>query len=140
MNKFLIPLMALLGAGCASYSSNSTGASSAGSSGTSGNVTPNGTIAPLSPPVDRSNDMRSQILAAHPEWSPEVQQFVKDGRLGQGMPEEAVKAAWGTAAEKISSNEGGVSKDEWVYKYPSDPKVYHLYFENGVLKSWKQAP
>jgi hypothetical protein len=84
--------------------------------------------------------MRSQTLAAHPEWSPEVQQFVREGRLGVGMPDEAVKASWGTPAEKIASNDGGVKKEEWIYRYPADPKVTHLNFADGKLTSWQQTP
>jgi hypothetical protein len=82
--------------------------------------------------------MRSQALAAHPEWTPEVQQWVKEGRLGPGMTTEAVQAAWGTAAKKTKDTAQGLVKEEWTYSYPKDPNVYQLHFENGKLVTWSQ--
>ena len=64
---------------------------------------------------------------------------MKQGRLGQMMPPEAVQASWGTPTEKKQSSADGITKEEWVYSYPKDPVVSHLFFENGMLKSWTQT-
>ena len=129
MKKLLLPLVVVTWTGCATSTSKPSAQFQA--SGGAGGLA-------LMPPSSRPGDPRSQALLNHPEWTAEVQEWVKHGQLGQAMPAEAVQASWGTPSEKKKSNFESVAKEEWVYSYPKDPVVSHLFFENGMLKSWTQ--
>jgi hypothetical protein len=63
-------------------------------------------------PLERS---REDVVAAHPEWSPEIRGAVASGVICAGMSPEMVRAAWGYPTRISSDGSELNSRDVWHY-------------------------
>lgn len=67
--------------------------------------------------VQRGHD-RHHLMAAHPEWPPEVFAAVTAGVISQGMSPDMVRAAWGQPTHRWSDGSGPSRRETWYYKRP----------------------
>jgi hypothetical protein len=58
---------------------------------------------------------RQDIMAAHPEWSPEIRGAVPSGVISAGMTPDMVRAAWGYPTRVSSSRSEWHQRDTWHY-------------------------
>jgi hypothetical protein len=58
---------------------------------------------------------RQDIVAAHPEWPPEIRGAVAFGVISAGMTSDMVRAAWGRPARVSSSRSELHQHDTWHY-------------------------
>jgi hypothetical protein len=58
---------------------------------------------------------RQDIVAAHPEWPPEILGAMASGVICAGMSPEMVRAAWGYPTRTSSEGSGWHQRDTWHY-------------------------
>lgn len=67
-----------------------------------------GLLACEAPPV-----RRYEMIAEHPEWTPETVKLIEQGFVDKGMTREQVKAAWGRPCYSCA---GTVMDQSWEYQ------------------------
>jgi hypothetical protein len=77
---------------------------------------------------------REEYLDAHPEFSLEDKQNIREQRIWIGMTSEQAFVSWGRPEKKNISTYAFGTHEQWVYGSGA-----YLYFINGVLKSWQKS-
>jgi hypothetical protein len=86
-------------------------------------------------------------ISNHPDifqtLSPRDQALVREGKIREGMSQDAVWLAWGTADQKATGSARGRPVETWIYDeytyanapypYPYGPYGYGGYFGGGVV-------
>ncbi|MGR9052072.1 MAG: hypothetical protein ACU84J_05435 [Gammaproteobacteria bacterium] len=58
---------------------------------------------------------RQEMIAQHPEWSPEYAKLIEEGYLAKGMDQDQVKAAWGRPCWTCTGTTKGDWGEAWEY-------------------------
>lgn len=81
---------------------------------------------------------REQELAAlfdaHPQWTQEVRDAVRNRHIVVGMPVDAFELVWGKPRRRIV--EGGVGGDSEMLVFEKTGGDDYFYFRRGKLMSW----
>jgi len=70
----------------------------------------------------------------NPAWTPGQCEMVARRSFALGFNEELVLASWGEPLRKNRSVGAWGTSEQWVY-----PQGVYLYFENGILESWRDS-
>lgn len=74
---------------------------------------------------------RTKYIQEHPDTPKDIQTFILDGKITQGMTKEQVRASWGKPSQVMTSSQG---VDSWSYH-----STNFLYFYNDKLANWTQT-
>lgn len=82
-------------------------------------------------------DTRAEILAAHPEWPPEILESIKKGEVEIGMDQAQVEATLGPPARirKSKSAEGTFE----IWEYALATKGIHVTFNSGHVEKVEEV-
>jgi hypothetical protein len=93
---------------------------------------------------------RQNLVAAHPEWPPEILGAVVAGVICAGMTPDMVGAAWGLPTRVSSDGSGSHQRLTWHYEGRQDAaemmsgleasarpvKTWTVWFANGWVVGW----
>lgn len=77
-------------------------------------------------------DNREEILSAHPDWSPDIVQSIRNKELKIGMTTDQVAAAMGPASRTKKSMSAEGTFDIWDYAFPT--KTLEVTFGEGIVE------
>jgi len=77
--------------------------------------------------------LTTAVLPAAPAWEKTVVKAIHERKLLPGMTKEQVVASWGTPDDFNRTITKTSADEQWFYGMTSQ-----LYFENDVLKAWKE--
>lgn len=69
-----------------------------------------------------------RVCKKHPTWTTEMCEAIGKGKIGLGMTEEQVRAAWGNPRDINRTTTRYGSREQWVYNMSS-----YVYFDDGVV-------
>jgi hypothetical protein len=69
-----------------------------------------------------------RVCTKHPTWTTEMCEAIGKGKIGVGMTEDQVKAAWGNPRDINRTTTAYGSREQWVYSMSS-----YVYLDDGVV-------
>lgn len=88
-------------------------------------------------------DQRQAYVRSHPELDSATKSLILQGRAAVGMTSEQVIASMGKPYQVNRSGDSTGVSEQWVYVAGWNGSGFtytYLYFHNGRLISWQEAP